>query len=74
MTHVQFTHANNKVPVYVTREHVWNVYFSDAQKSTFIVSHAGAIIPVVESVTAVIEKVYGTSPIGGTNHGSETSK
>lgn len=59
MTYVKFTHANNKVPVYVTKELTWNVYYSEGHKSTFIVSNGGSVIPVVEPVAEVLERVFG---------------
>ena len=60
MTPIVFTHANTKRDVVVTREMVWNIYYSSAHAATHLVSNAGAIIPVSESVDEVKAKVYGS--------------
>jgi len=59
MTIVKFTHANLKSAIYLTREQVWNVYYSEAHRCTHIVSTAGAICPVSENIDEALRLVYG---------------
>lgn len=61
MTGIKFTHANHKRPIYITREQVWNIYYSAAHDCTHLVSTAGAICPVAESVDEAVRLVYGNS-------------
>lgn len=59
MTQLTFTHANTKRPLIVTREHVWSIMDSDAHKCTMLVSIAGSLLPVAESIEEAKRLVYG---------------
>ena len=54
---VEFNHANLNKPVMLLPSQVWVVYYSDASKSTHIVSIAGNLVPVRESVEEVTREV-----------------
>ena len=61
------THANMKTPIYIARPLIFSVYYSEAQKATYVVAAGGAIIPVQESVDKVVEmwKTNSNSTIQG---------
>jgi hypothetical protein len=73
MTYIKLTHANFKKEVILTREQVWAIYYSESHQCTHIVSTAGAIVPVSESVDDVNRLVYGAPVIPLVNN-SNTSK
>jgi len=63
---VEFTHANLNKRVLVVPTNVFTVYFGDADKSTHIVSVAGTVFPVTESVEEVrraIEEALGAGDV-----------
>ncbi len=59
------THANHKKPIYVDGALLFAWYYSEAHKATHIVSTAGAILPVSESVETVTQLKQGESVNNG---------
>lgn len=80
MTPISFLHANTKREVCVTREQVFAIQYSAAHGCTHIISLAGAIVPVSESVEKAKYLVYGTSKYNASTEantvpqGAETAK
>lgn len=58
MNELVFKHANTHREVVVTRALVYAIQYSEANKCTHLISNAGAIIPVLESVTEARRLVY----------------
>lgn len=61
MTYTSFLHVNTNREVIVTREQVFAIQYSDAHKATHLISIAGAIIPVKETVDEARIKIYGST-------------
>jgi hypothetical protein len=59
MSPLIFTHANTLREVVVTREHIFTIQYSAANKATHLLSLGGAIIPVQETVEQATRMVYG---------------
>lgn len=57
MNLIELTHANTKREILVASQLVFVVQYSEANKCTHIISNAGAIIPVIETVNEVREKL-----------------
>jgi hypothetical protein len=63
---IQLTHANNKQPIYVSRELIFSYYFSQGHKSTVLLASGGAMLPVLES-PETIKQLIGGNTNDGTN-------
>lgn len=61
---IQFTHANFKTPIYVSRELIFSYYYSQGHKSTVLLASGGAMIPVQESPEEIIKKIGGEQSNG----------
>lgn len=52
---VELTHANTQAKISVVSNQIFAVYFSMNSKSTHVVSSAGGVVPVAETVDEVKE-------------------
>lgn len=57
------THANHECELYLYTHMVFGVWYSSAHRATVVLANGGAMVPVLESVDEVLEKV--TKPDGG---------
>lgn len=55
MISATFTHANLKKPMEVVLHNIFSYYYSESAKCTHLISIAGTVAPVVESVEYVKE-------------------
>ncbi len=58
MNEVVMRHANTHREVVISRFLVYAIQYSEANKCTHIISNAGAIIPVLESVEEARRLIY----------------
>jgi hypothetical protein len=58
MTPLKFTHANLNTPIYLVKVLIFAWYYSEAHKSTLILSAGGAMVPVKESVEDVDKMLH----------------
>lgn len=62
MNFLEITHANNGRRIFLVPNLVYAIYYSDADKSTHVVSNSGTFMPAKESVEelkAALSKALG---------------
>lgn len=57
MNLLEFTHANFKTKIYVSKILLFSFYYSESHKCTMLLAAGGAMIPVSESVEDVRAKL-----------------